>query len=276
MTESERAVARHYARESLEQAIDAALRQAGRNPAQLAADDLAAIDEFHLGGRPATLALAEDLGLGAGERVLDLGSGLGGPARGFASLRGCQVTGIDLTADYVAVARALTRRLGLDAQVRFLQGSALALPFPAGSFDAATLIHVGMNIADKARLFAEARRVLRPGGRFALYEVMRVGAGPLPFPLPWAEDAGASFVETPETYRRLLAEAGLSLRAEADRRGLVLELMEAQRARADAEGPPPLGLHLLMPPEARRRRLGNINAALAGGLLAPVQMIAVA
>ncbi len=132
-----------------------------------------------------------------------------------------------------------------------------------------------MNIADKARLFAEARRALRQGGTFAVYEVMRKGQGPLPFPLPWADSEATSFVETPDTYRTLLAAAGFSVAGERDRTAFVLDLAAKMRERIAAEGPPKLGLHILMGPTAAAR-MGAILGCLESGLLAPVEMIATA
>jgi ubiquinone/menaquinone biosynthesis C-methylase UbiE len=125
-------------------------------------------------------------------------------------------------------------------RTRFVEGSALDLPFEDASFDAATLFHVGMNIADKARLFAEARHTLRRGGTFAVYEVMRKGQGPLPFLLPWADSEATSFVETHDTYRALLAAAGFSITGELEHTALVLDLAAKMRERIAAEGPPKL------------------------------------
>lgn len=271
--DTETAVAKHYTHGSLEQALFQALRSAGKDPEQLTADELSGVDEFHLGWRPATAALAKDMALQPGERLLDIGSGLGGPARFFANGCGCQVEGIDLTDEFVAVAVSLTRRCGLADKASFRQGSALELPYAAGSFDVATLIHVGMNIGDKARLFAEAKRVLKPGGRFGVYDVMRVKEGPLPFPLPWAQLPETSFVETPETYRRLLTAAGFTLEGTVDRSAFVLELMRAQQAKAAAEGPPVLSLQVLMG-ATRKERMANVFGALESGLIAPAQIIA--
>ena len=137
-----------------------------------------------------------------GMHLLDVGSGLGGPARYFARYQGCRVTGIDLTEEFVAVARTLTSRLGMDGQISFQQGSALSMPFAAASFDVATLLHVGMNIADKDRLFSEVRRVVKPGGIFGIYDQMREADGELAFPVPWASVPQTSFVETAATYKR--------------------------------------------------------------------------
>ncbi|MGO1077446.1 class I SAM-dependent methyltransferase [Inquilinus sp. CA228] len=166
-------------------------------------------------------------------------------------------------------------RCGLAHLVSFRQGSALAMPFPDTTFDAATLIHVGMNIADKAALFAEVRRVLKlkPGARFGVYEVMRMAEGELPYPMPWAAAPETSFVEPPETYRRLLRQAGFTIEAEHDRSELALRLGREARERAATRGPSPLGPHLLMGPGAPQR-VANVMAAVERGLIAPVEIIA--
>jgi ubiquinone/menaquinone biosynthesis C-methylase UbiE len=271
--DTERQVAGYYTHGSLQQAIFDALRSMGKDPDHLTTTDIMAADEFHLGWRPATAALADDLDLKAGMRVLDVGSGIGGPARFFAEARGCHVTGIDLTDEFVQVATELTQRCGLSKLASFRQGSALELPFDADSFDAATLIHVGMNIADKERLFGNVRRVLKPGALFCVYEVMRADEGALPYPMPWAQTAATSFVETPATYRRLLAEAGFKIEREENRRAFVLKLAREMRETAAARGAPPLGVHVLMGP-VWHERLANVMATLERGTIAPVEMIA--
>lgn len=267
-------VASHYTRPDLADVVLAALRQAGKDPDRLVAEDLAAVDEFHSGWRPQTIAFAEVLGLAPGMAVLDVGCGLGGPARYFAESCGCDVTGFDLTPAFVALATELTARTGLATKARFVTGSALAMPFEAARFDAATLIHVGMNVSDKTALFAEVRRVLRPGGRFGVFDLMRTGDGLLPFPLPWADDEATSFVATPDAYRDLLQAAGFTVTHERDRTGFVLDLARQMRERAAAETPI-LGLHLLLGPTAMER-IGRLMGAIQVGLLAPVEMIATA
>lgn len=264
-------VARHYHHGRLEEAILHALRTSGTDVEHLRAADLSGADEFHLGWRAATVELATDLVLTADDRVLDVGAGLGGPARFFAEARGCQVTGIDLSAEYVDVANALTRRCGLDARTSFQQGTALALPFPEASFDVATVIHVGMNIEDKAQLFRELRRVLRPDGRLGVYDIMRSDRGELRYPMPWAETIETSFVVSPAEYRQLLSAAGFVVAAEHDRTELTLTLWQQMRARVAKEGAPPLSLHTLMGP-ATPERLGNVMSALESGAIAPVAL----
>lgn len=270
---TEQQVAKHYTHGSLLQAIFDALKQMGKDPDRLAASDLSAADEFHLGWRAATAALAKDLGLARGVHVLEVGSGIGGPARYFAEAHGCRVTGIDLTDEFVQVAGELTRRCGLGDLVSFKQASALDLPFGAGAFDAATLIHVGMNIQDKATLFRNVRRVLKPGALFGVYEVMRASDGEIPYPMPWAQTIETSFVETPDTYRKLLADAGFKIEREENRRDFVLALAREMREKVAVHGAPPLGLHVLMGP-ASRERLGNVMATLERGIIAPIEIIA--
>jgi SAM-dependent methyltransferase len=266
-------VAKHYHHGRLEQAILAALIAAGKDPEKLTAIDLAAVDEFHLGWLPATYALADNLDLDAEMHVLDIGAGIGGPARAIAERRGCRVTGIDLTEEFVAVAGALTARCGLSDKVSFQKASALALPFAAASFDAALLIHVGMNIEDKRRLFAEARRVSKPAARFGVYDIMRIAEGEITYPTPWAATRQTSFVAPAETYRDLLADCGFVVESEHSRRDEVLGLWQEMRARREKEGPPVLGLHVLMGPEAPTR-LANVIDALERGLVAPIEILA--
>jgi SAM-dependent methyltransferase len=269
----EHEVAGHYTHGALAEAIRTALVAAGKDPAQVTPQDLAPIDEFHIGGGAATEALFAQVAPAAGTRWLDLGSGLGGPARHLALTYGCDVTGIDLTEEYVAVASDLAARVGLGGKVSFRHGSALDLPFDAGSFDGASLMHVGMNIADKAALFAGVRRVLRPGGTFAIYDVMRTGDAPLVFPVPWAASARTSFVETPATYRAALAQAGFSVVAERDRAAFGLEFFRAMQARLAAHGRPALGLHILFGEDAPQKT-ANMIRNLQDGTIAPTEMIA--
>ena len=270
---TEQQVAKHYTHGSLQQTILDALKQMGKDPERFLPMDLSTGDELHLGWLPATARLAKDLGLASGMHVLDVGSGIGGPARHFAEAHKCRITGIDLTEEFVRVATELTRRCGLSDLVSFRQASALDLPFEGGTFDAATLIHVGMNIADKAKLFANVRRVLKPGALFGVYEVMRAGESDLPYPMPWAQTSETSFVETPETYRRLLTNAGFKIENVDNWREFVLTLAREMREKVEKSGLPPLNQHILLGPMFRER-LANVMASLERGIIAPVEIIA--
>jgi ubiquinone/menaquinone biosynthesis C-methylase UbiE len=266
-------VAGHYTDGTLEQRILAALREAGKDPDRIDADDLAPVDEFHHGGRAATAALVPKLNLKPGMYLLDIGSGIGGPARYFARHHGCRVTGVDLTEEFVAVARTLTRRLGMEDQVSFEQGSALAMPFSAATFDVATLLHVGMNIADKDRLFSEVRRVLKPGGIFGIYDQMRETDGKLTFPVPWASVPQTSFVETPATYKRLLTEAGFEVIWERSCREDALASFNQQTAAQPGSTElPPLGVHLTMGAGAAQK-MANLRTNIERGLVAPNEIV---
>ena len=263
-------VAGHYTRGDIERTILDGLAASGKNIERLTTTDLSAADELHLGWLPATMELAKSLGLSAGMHVLDIGSGLGGPGRYFAEACGCRVTGIDLTQEFVDVANNLTRRCGLADRALFKQASALALPFGDTTFDAATMIHVGMNIKDKPKLFSEARRVLKPGGRFGVYDIARITNAELPYPMPWAATPETSFVERPAFYRQALEAAGFSIETERNQREFVLSTARAMREKAAAEGAPPIGPNVTATPE----RLANVMRTLELGTIAPVEIIA--
>ncbi|GIL41572.1 class I SAM-dependent methyltransferase [Roseiterribacter gracilis] len=167
---------------------------------------LGAVDQFHTRGLAATVELAELAGVTADMSVLDVGSGIGGPARFLAAAYGCRVTGIDLSEPFVEAARYLTQRTKQAAHVSFETGSALELPFRDDQFDAAFLQHVAMNIADRERMYAEIRRVLKPGGKFATYDIVSNGSEPY-YPLPWARTPATSVLRTADATRAAIAAA---------------------------------------------------------------------
>lgn len=266
-------VANYYTRGRLEDSILQALSRAGKDLANLTHGDLAALDEFHVGGREATQELAAQMELRPGIHLLDVGSGIGGPARYFAAEQGCKVTGVDLTEEFVLVSRSLTHRTKLDHAVEFLHGSALALPFGPTNFDRAYTIHAGMNIADKLGFFREVRRVLKPEGLFAIFDLMRTAEGPIRYPVPWALTAETSFVAHVNDYRDALTAAGFHVSSERHRGAFALEFMQRMMARVAQGGPPALGLHLLMG-EPTKVMLNNVHAMIEEGSLAPVELIA--
>jgi ubiquinone/menaquinone biosynthesis C-methylase UbiE len=266
-------VARHYSQDGLEQIVTRALAASGADLARLAPSDLAPVDEFHIGGRPATMAFADQLAVMPGMSLLDIGCGLGGASRYFAHQRGCRVTGIDLTAAYVEVARSLARRVGLADAVDYRQASALSLPFAPATFDGAYMLHVGMNIADKAALFAEVKRVLKPDGVYGIYDIMRESDGDLTFPVPWATTADTSFVVGAATYRQLLESAGFAIVNERSRRDFAAEFFRQLRAGSrQPGGPPPLASHPLMGATAAQK-VANMIDNLERGLIAPAEMV---
>ena len=264
----------HYAPSDLGGRTLAALRASGKETSSLTLDDLALLDQFHIGGKAATLELARLAGLQAGSRVLDIGSGLGGPARTLAAELGCEVTGLDLTEEFCRVAELLTARTGLADRVRFRHGSALDLPFAPATFDVVWTQHSTMNVADKETLYAESHRVLRTGGRLALHEIMAGPAGPPHFPVPWARDAALSFLRPAAELRALLAHSGWREREWVDASAAALTWYEAQRPAPGATPPvpPPLGLHLVLGDDFRTMGR-NLVRNLAENRIAVIQAV---
>jgi SAM-dependent methyltransferase/sulfur carrier protein ThiS len=247
------AVEQHYGRGAILDAVLDALRATGKDLAQLAPGDLAPVDAFHFRGREATVELARRADLRPGLEVLDVGCGLGGSVRYLATEHGCRATGIDLTQEYVEAAEALARMVGLEGRVRFRQGSALALPFEAASFDVVWTEHAQMNIADKRTFYAEIARVLRPGGRLVFHDIFQGPGGPPHFPVAWADDPAISFLATPHDVRAALPHLGLHVLEWEDTSARAAAWFAAAVARLQRAGPPPLGVHLLMGPHARTK-----------------------
>ena len=261
MTSSD-AVEQHYSGRELVSRIDRALAEAGHDGQGLTPELLAPYDEFHVGGMEATHRFSDRLDVGPDSRLLDVGCGAGGPARAVAARIGCKVTGIDLTADFIDAGRELTTRCGLQGLVTLHQGSALAMPFDDSAFDRAMMLHVGMNIADKAGLMAEVARVLAPGAVFGVYDMMRVGDGEIGFPMPWAPHEGVSAVKRPADYIDAAAAAGLSLAAQHDEtaaaEGFFRHVLATKPPAQPGQTPDPFR---------------NLAAHIESGTLAPTELI---
>jgi SAM-dependent methyltransferase len=244
-----RHVSDHYGRTDLQDAIIAGLQAAGVDLDAVTPDDLAAVDQFHIRGKAATLDLARRAALRGAERVLDVGGGLGGTARTLAAEYGCAVTVLDLTEAYCRVGERLTQVTHLEDRVTFRHGSALAMPLPDASFDVVWTQHSSMNVEDKERLYAEIYRVLRPGGTLVLHEIMAGPTRPVYFPVPWAPEPSISFLRPPDEIRAILERLGLTERAWSDTSLQSLAWFRERAAAAAAlPAPPPLGLHLLLGP----------------------------
>ncbi len=266
-------IVHHYGGADLLAAITTGLAELGMDATTATVDALAPVDEFHIGGRAAAAELCTQLELDTSHHVLDIGCGIGGTARFIATTFGAEVTGIDLNPAYIEVGRELNRWTGLDERVHVRTGSALDMPFSDGHFDRAVLLHVGMNIADKAGLFREVARVLTPGSRFGVYDIMAKADAAPEFPVPWASEASTSFLASPATYRELLTDAGFVITAERDRGEFADQFFATIAARnAEAGGPAPLGLHLIMGHDAPTK-IGNMVAAVRAGVIAPVEII---
>jgi len=267
-------VSEHYGHGDLLNAIKAALPSLGKTTETVTIEDLAPVDEFHIGGRLATDNLINQLNFPEQGHILDVGCGLGGAARYVAAKYRTRVAGIDLTPEYIETGKALCSWLSLDEYVTLEHGSALSMPFEDDMFDGSYMLHVGMNIADKALLFSEICRVLKPGAFLGVYDVMRQETGELVYPVPWATESGTSMLSTPEEYKQSLSDAGFKVCSENSRRDFSLEFFEKLREKTKANGgPAPLGLHTLMrgsTADKVRNMIGNISS----GYIAPIEIIA--
>lgn len=259
----------HYRADGLLDRIKTALDRIAPHDAPLSVAQLAPLDQFHTRGILATTELAEEAALTAASRVLDLGSGIGGPARYIAATYGCQVTGVDLSSSFVETAQYLTARCGLAERAVFEEGNILSLLFPAASFDAAFLQHVAMNIQDRASLYAEVHRILKPGGRFVTYDLVQ-RSGEAIYPAPWARDASASHLLTEDETRTALETAGFKVQLWRDDTPAAVEWFQTALAAPPQNGP---NLGVVMGPEfstatanlarnLRENRLGVLSAVL--------------
>ncbi|WP_456445880.1 class I SAM-dependent methyltransferase [Thiolapillus sp.] len=231
-------------------------------------DDLAPFEELHIGGREATEYMLGKLDLEVDHQVLDVGCGIGGAVRFVAHRMGCRVTGIDITPEFIQTAETLSDAVGLQGSTRFDTGSALSLPYEDESFDRLITLHAAMNIVERPLLYREMARVLKPGGKMALYDVMRLRDGELRFPVPWADTPDISHLLTPEETRTLLQEAGLTVLQEEDRS--VIAPAFFNRVLSDA----PLtagSRNAMVDGEVKMR---NTLANIEDGLIAPVLITA--
>ncbi|MEM1126492.1 MAG: class I SAM-dependent methyltransferase [Bacteroidota bacterium] len=267
-------IAQHYTSPGLLAAIRDGLRQMGKTPHTVTADELAAVDQFHVGGQVATERFLDHLASRPPGHLLDLGCGLGGAARQAAARFGHRVTGVDLTAAFVEVGTRLSQWVGLADRVTLVEGDVTALPFEAASFDGAFMLHAGMNIADKRALGRAVYRVLRPGSLFGIYDLMRQSDEDLTYPVPWASEASTNHAAWPEVYVAALEEAGFHVRRQ-QAWGDLARLFTAPPPPASTpkHGPSPLGLHLVMGATAPAKRR-HLAAALRQGLVVPVELIA--
>ena len=267
-------VASHYARPGLLQSILEGLEAQGSNLDALTTADLAPVDEFHTAGRLATERAFAITPVAAGMHVLDAGCGIGGTSRYLAQDLGCEVTGLDLTPEYIEVASALADRMRVQDRCRFEVGSATRMPFGDDSFDGATNFHVAMNIEDRPALYGELARVVKPGGFLCVFDVMKGPTAGMRYPVPWAETETTSFLQTRDDTVRLIEDAGMAVTAEDNMRDFAIGFFEKVFANAaKADGPPPLGLHLLTGANTADK-FGNYAQALNDHQIEPVVLVA--
>ena len=265
-------IVRHYSRGDLLERLQAALREDGADPGRPTVETLAPYDQFHGRGLEATVEIADQLEIGPREHVLDVGSGIGGPARYIARRFGCRVTGIDLTDEFCQVARHLTSLMGLADRVGFEQGDALAMPFADAGFDGAYSMNVAMNIADKAGFYRELGRVLKPGGWLFLSEIaLGPGGGP-DYPTPWAATAASSFLATPEATLDGLKAAGFEVVHWGDRVRQALDYAARASAAVERGEKPPHRAVQLMHGETALQAMRNVARATADGRIVPIEV----
>jgi ubiquinone/menaquinone biosynthesis C-methylase UbiE len=267
-------VTAHYSRVDLLSRLNAALIEDGVDPDHPSIEALAPYDHLHGRGIEATTELARVIHAGPSDHILDIGSGIGGPARYFAKRFGCRVTGIDLTPGFCDVARCLTRLLDLHDKVLFEVGDASAMPFPHASFDGAYSMNVSMNVADKRAFYREIHRVLKPGAWLVLSEIAK-GEGEEPnYPTSWARSARTSFLSTPEQTRQGLLDTGF----EMIRLHSTLEEARAfgarSRAMVERGGKPPHRAVMLVHGEIATQAIANVSRALFEGRFIPIEVLA--
>jgi SAM-dependent methyltransferase len=262
-------VREHYSATSLTERIKSALAAIATEGRTLTVAELAPLDQFHTRGILATAELANAAGIGPSTRVLDLGCGIGGPARYLAATFGCKVTGVDLSPDFVDAATYLTARCGLSERVTFQTGDALHLPFEDAAFDTVFLQHVAMNIENRAALYAEVRPILQPGGQFVTHDVVLLD-GDVKYPTPWARDASTSFLLGEGDTRTALERAGFKAVFWRDDTRIALDWFQAMVAAGPPRGP---NLGVVMGPDfpimignlarnLREKRVGVLSAVL--------------
>lgn len=269
----EHPISRHYSSGRLLERLRAILAAEGVDPDRPTVAQLAPFDHFHGRGLEATDEAASLVSVAPTDHILDVGSGIGGPARYFAHRFGCRVTGIDLTAEFCETARILTRAVGLADSVRFEQGNAVAMPFPDASFDGAYSMNVSMNIADKAGLYREIHRVLKPGAWLVLCEIAQGPGGAPTYPTPWAKTAETSFLTTPAQTRQALEGAGFAIVKARETAKEAAAFGARSRALVERGAKPPLRSIHLIHGDLAREMTANAARDLAAARVIPIEIL---
>lgn len=265
-------ISRHYTRGDLLERLHAALLGDDIDPDHPTIETLAPFDQFHGRGLEATEEVADVLAVAATDHLLDVGSGIGGPARYIADRFGCRVTGIDLTAEFCDVARHLTQMLGLEDRVAFEQGDALAMPFADASFDGAYSMNVSMNIADKAGFYREIHRVLRPGAWLVLIEIAQGPNGSLDYPTPWAQTAESSFLVTPSETGEVLEASGFTDLKSRDTAKESLAFGARSRAMVERGEKPPYRAVQLIHGDLAAEAIANSSRGIVEARIIPIEV----
>ena len=263
----------HYQHGDLLERLAARLEEDGGDPSRPTHESLTPYEHFHGRGVEATEELAGALSVSSDDHILDVGSGIGGPARYFARRFGCRVTGIDLTAEFCEVARSLTRALDLDDKVSIEQGDALAMPFPDASFDGAYSMNVSMNIADKTGFYRELYRVLRPGAWLALSEISLGRAGEPDYPTPWARTKESSFLATLSETLEGLQSSGFTLVKSRDTVEETLQFGARSKAMVDRGEKPPHRAVMLIHGDLAADVMSNVSKGVKQGQLVPIEVL---
>jgi SAM-dependent methyltransferase len=265
------AIAGHWGKDDVYALIMSALEKAGKSPDALTVEDLAPVDHFHARGFPATVDLADRLPIKPDHHILDIGCGIGGPARYIAARFQCRVSGIDITPAFVEAANKLTSLLGMENRVTIEQGDGQRLPYPDGVFEGAYTQHVTMNVADRAQFFGEAYRVLKPGAFFALTEHGLGTTGNPHYPVPWSMDGSGSYLASPAETHALLEAAGF-VNVLVEDTGQKYLAAYNQVIELAAQGAlPPLGIHILLG-ESAPQKTRNAARNIEEGRTHPVQV----
>lgn len=270
---ADNAISEHYLHGSLLHSIQESLIKLGKDTANISIEDLSPVDEFHIGGRRATVNLFTQVPFSKNSHILDIGCGLGGPARFIAKAFGLRVTGIDLTQEYIDTGNQLSEWTSLREDVELCVGNATSMEFDDNSFDGSYMIHVGMNIPDKLTLFREVYRILKPNTYFAIYDIMRLNNSEINYPVPWASTIEMSNLEKAESYIALLKEAGFKIISQNNRINFALEVFGKKTPTiAIGEEIAPLSLHTLMK-ESAATKITNMIEGIRNNAIAPTEII---
>lgn len=266
------AIADHWGRGDVYGLIVSALNKASKPLGSLTVEDLAPVDHFHARGFPATVELADRLQIKAGQHMVDIGCGLGGPARYIAKRFQCTVSGVDITQPFVEAANMLTKLVHMERQVKIEHGDGQHLPYPDACFDGGYTQHVTMNVPDRATFFAEAYRVLKPGAPFGLTEHGLGAKGHPHYPVPWSVDGSGAYLARPTETRAFLEEAGFEEIVVEDTGAKYAAGYRVMMERAETGTLPPLGIHILLG-DTWLQKVSNARRNIEEGRTHPIQVI---